>query len=346
MYTARAMILRSAALAACLAAALLASACAPPEATTRRATIFSSAVVLSLYDHATDDAFEACFARLREIDAKMNMWDPESELGRLNARAGRGPAAASRDILNAAAQGLELARATDGIFDLSVAPLVRLWGVGTPRARLPSEAEIRAALRLVDWRRVELDEKAGTIALGSGMGMDFGALAKGYGAAEGGALLASLGVKSAILDVGGCVLAIGSAPGGAAWKIGVQDPGSARGTPLGYFAGREFAVDTSGVYERYFESGGRRYAHIMDTRTGRPVEGHLSSASIAVPRGQNSDGPPLALLVLGPEAGLALANRLGLAAVLIGSDKRVYRSAAARGSFTLLDKAYTFSDTP
>lgn len=352
MYTAPAMrprrcpSLARSALAAALAAALLASACAPQTPTTRRAAIFSSSVVLSIYGHAEDSAFEACFARLREIDAKMNMWDSASELGRLNERAGRGPVAVSRDLLRVAARGLELARLTDGIFDPSVAPLVKLWGIGSAAPRVPSEEEIRAALALVDWRRVDLDEEAGTIALGPGMGLDFGALAKGYGAEEGGALLASLGVKSGILDVGGCVLVLGSAPGGAAWKIGVQNPGSARGTPLGFFTGRDFAVDTSGVYERYFESGGRRYAHIMDTRTGRPLESGLSSASIAVPRGQNSDGPPLALLVLGPQAGIALADRLGLAVVLLGDDRRVHRSAAARKSFTLLDKAYSFADTP
>ena len=322
---------------------VVALSCSSPTPTVRSAKIFSSVVSLSLYDHATDAAFEACFARLREIDLNMNMWDDASELGRLNARAGKGPIPASRDLVAAAARGIELARLTGGVFDPSVGPLVRLWGIGGPDPRVPTQAQLLAARALVDWRRVTVDEAAGTIALAPGMRLDFGALAKGYGAEEGGRVLAAMGVRSGLLDVGGCVLVIGSGPKGAAWRIGVQDPESARGSPLGYFSVRDAAVDTSGVYERFFESAGHRYAHIMDTRTGLPVEGDVVSATVAVPRNQNSDGPPLAMLVLGMDGGLALADTLGIAAVLIGRDRRVHLSKAARGTFTLIDTSYSLS---
>jgi FAD:protein FMN transferase len=332
-------------LATLLSALLLASAasCSRPAPIARRATIFSSQVVLTLRDRADDAAFDACFERLRAIDAEMNMWDPASELSRLNARAGRGALQASRDLVLTAARGLELARLSKGVFDPSVGPLVKLWGIGGPRPRLPAEAEIRAARAHVDWRRVKVDESALTIELEAGMELDFGALAKGYGAEEGGRLLAERGVKSAVLDVGGCVVVLGSGPGGAAWRVGVQDPQSPRGTPLGYFSLRDSAVDTSGLYERYFESGGKRYAHIFDTRTGRPLEGSLISATIALPRAENSDGPPLVLLVLGPEEGRAFADRQGWAAVLIGEGKKVFVSKSAKQSFTLIDTTYSLA---
>ncbi len=334
-------------LAAGLLAAILliasASSCSRPAPATRRAAIFSSQVVLTLRDHAEDSAFEACFERLRAIDAEMNMWDPASELSRLNARAGTGSVPASRDLVIAAARGLELARISGGIFDPSVGALVKLWGIGGPSPRVPSEAEIRAARALVDWRRVRVDEKALTIELARGMELDFGALAKGYGAEEGARLLAERGVESAVLDVGGCVVVLGSGPGGAPWRIGVQNPGTARGTPLGYFSLRDSAVDTSGLYERYFESGGRRYAHIFDTRTGRPLEGGLVSASIALGREENSDGPSLILLVLGPSEGLAFADRMGWAVVLLGEDKKLYLSKAAKPLFTLIDSSYSLA---
>jgi len=310
---------------------------------TRRATIFESAVVLRLRDHATEANFEACFARLREIDAEMNMWDRRSELSRLNVRSGEGPIAVSRDLAATTGRGLELARLTEGVFDPSVGPLVKLWGIGTDSPRLPSEAEIRAALDMVDWRRVKVDRDALTVELARGQGLDFGALAKGYGAIEGARLLEERGVRSGVLDVGGCVAAIGSGPKGESWRIGVQDPRSPRGTPLGYFAVRESGVDTSGVYERYFEAGGHRYAHIFDTRTGRPIEGGAVSATVVLPLGQNPDGPALPILVLGPAAGIAMADRMGLAAVILDSDKRLYLSKAARSSFTLLDRAYSIS---
>ncbi len=331
-----------AALALCLGLAIICPSCS--RSVTRRATIFSSAVVLTLNDHASDASFEACFARLREIDAEMNMWDPASELSRLNAGAGQGPVAVSSDLMKTALRGIDLAGQSGGIFDPTVAPLVKLWGIGGPHPRLPADSEVGSARALVGWRRVKADEAARTIELEAGMGLDFGALAKGYGAEEGGRLLASRGVRSGLLDVGGCVLVIGGDSRGGSWRIGVQNPASARGEPLGYFSLRDSTVDTSGVYERFFESGGRRYAHIMDTRTGRPLTGGLVSASVALPRGQNADGPPLALLVLGPEEGIALADRLGLAAVLLGPGNRYYLSKDARGSFVLLDQSYRLSN--
>jgi FAD:protein FMN transferase len=337
-------MLRAGPLSAILILAAAAASCARSAPVLRSASIFSSRVVLTLRDQADDSAFDACFARLRAIDAEMNMWDPSSELSRVNARSGQGPAPASRDLIAAAARGLELARLSDGLFDPSVGPLVKLWGVGSPHPRVPTEAEISAARAIVDWRRVKVDEAAMTIELEAGMELDFGALAKGYGAEEGAALLAGLGVKSAVLDVGGCVVVVGSGARGAAWRVGVQDPLSPRGTPLGYFSLRDAAVDTSGLYERYFESGGKRYAHIIDTRTGRPLEGSLVSASIALPRAQNSDGPPLALLALGTEPGIALADRLGWAVVLLGAGNKVYLSKAARQLFTLTDTSYSITN--
>jgi thiamine biosynthesis lipoprotein len=299
-----------------------------------------------LADHGKDEVFEACFARLRELDRALNMWDPDSELARLNARAGRGPVKVSADLLTVALRGLELARQSEGILDPTVGPTVRLWGIGTPGARVPSQAEVDRARLLVDWRKVRVDPGASTIELAPGMALDFGSLAKGYGALEGSRLLASLGVRSGLLDVGGCIVCIGSGSRGRAWRIGVQDPRAIRGRPLGFFTLRDSAVDTSGIYERYFEASGKRYPHIMDTRTGRPVEGRLVSVSVVLPRQTNSDGPPLAILVLGPQEGLALADRLGLPAVLVTDDKRILLSKAAKPLFTLLDRSFVLLSEP
>lgn len=317
------------------------ASCAPPGPVTRQAKIFSSNVVITLADHGSDRVFEACLARLEGLDKALNMWDPASELSRLNAQAGRGPIKVSPDILAVAQAGLELARSSQGIFDPTVGPLVKLWGIGTPGARIPSEAQIAQARSRVGWQRLRIDPGASTIELDEGMALDFGALAKGYGALEGTRLLARMGVKSGLLDVGGCIACIGSGRGGKAWRIGVQNPGAARGRPLGFFAIRDSAVDTSGIYERFLEASGKRYPHIMDTRTGRPVEGHLVSVTVALPRKVNSDGPPLAILVLGPEEGLAFADRLGLPAVLVTDDRRVLLSKAAVPLFTLLDPSFT-----
>lgn len=315
--------------------------CAPRPPVTRQASIFASNIVITLADHGSDQVFEACLERLRGLDQAFNMWDPASELSRLNAQAGKGPIKVSPDVLAVAQSGLELARLSQGIFDPTVGPLVKLWGIGTPQARVPSASQIAQVRPLVDWQRLRIDAGASTIELPAGMALDFGALAKGYGAMEGARLLASKGVRSGLLDVGGCVVCIGSGAKSRPWRIGVQNPGADRGRPLGFLALRDSAVDTSGIYERFLEASGKRYPHIMDTRTGRPVEGRLVSVTVVLPRKVNSDGPPLAILVLGPEEGLAFADRQGLPAVLVTDDRRILLSKAAVPLFTLLDPSYT-----
>src|SRR5208337_523236 len=182
--------------------------------------------------------------------------------------AGTGAVPVSGDFREALRQGLELANLTDGLFDPTVGPLVKLWGIGTDKAHIPRAEDIRSALRLVGWRDVVLDERAETVALRrAGMTLDFGALLKGYAAVEGGRVLAARGVKSAILDVGGSVLARGSRPGGAPWRIGLQKPGAPRGTSLGEIEVRDEVVNTSGTYEQFFVQNGKRYQHILDPRT-------------------------------------------------------------------------------
>jgi thiamine biosynthesis lipoprotein len=172
------------------------------------------------------------------------------------------------------------------------------------------------------------------------MGLDFGALAKGYAAVEAGRVLSRQGVRSAIMDLGGSILAFGSQPGGRPWRIGLQKPSAPRGTPLGVFLARDEVINTSGAYERFFVSGGKRYHHIMDTATGYPVENGIEAVTVISPRLRNADGPSLSILALGVEDGLALAERLGIDAVIIGSDRTLHMTPGARRRFTLLDPAY------
>jgi len=308
-------------------------------------SIFQSVCSVTIHGRPRDADFEAVWKRLREIDGMMNMWDDESSLSALSAAAGSGPVRTTPEIIEALARGLELAELTGGRYDPSVGPLVKLWGVGTPRSRVPSETGIASALTLVDWSKVKLDTVSSTVELASpGMVLDFGSMAKGYGAREAGKMLAKRGVRSALVDVGGCVVAVGSHPSGKPWKIGVQDPSGSRGSDIvGYFEGRDIAVATSGIYERSFEEGGRAYHHIMDTNTGQPVENELVSVSVLVERALNSDGPPLALLALGTDAGLALADRLGLAAIFLRKDNRIVMSSAAKNVFVLTSNTYLLS---
>lgn len=326
---------------ACLLLLLLASCAGKPER--RGENIFQSPCTITLYDRHGDGDFQAVWDRLAEIDAMMSMWKPESALSRINAASGSGPVPAPPEILAALDHALTLADLTGGRYDPTVGPLVKLWAIGTPNARVPAQGEIAAALALLGRSEVRVDRGAGTVALGRpGMALDFGSVAKGFGAVEAGKVLESRGMKSAVVDVGGCVLAFGSRPDGSPWRIGVQDPSGERGAALvGYFLARDSAASTSGIYERRFVSDGVTYHHLMDTTTGYPIDNDIVSVTVLTDRRKNPDGPPLAILALGTEGGVALADRLGLPAVLILKDRSLRLSRAAEGIFTLTNRAYT-----
>jgi FAD:protein FMN transferase len=300
--------------------------------------------VLTLYDHAANANFAGCFARIETILDKFNMYSADSEISAVNRAAGVGAVPVSDDFRGILRQGLELSSLTDGLFDPTVGPLVKIWRVGSDNPRVPSPGEIQAALRLIGWREIALDESAKTVALRRrGMTLDFGALLKGFAAVEGGRILSARGVKSAIMDIGGSVLALGSRPDGTPWRVGVQKPGAPPGTILGQVNVRDEAVNTSGAYEQFFVVNGHRYQHILDPRTGYPVDNGVEAVTVISSRLRNADGPTLSILALGVKDGLALANRIGVDVVIIGSDHTIHMTPGASGRFTLLDPTYTIA---
>jgi len=328
-------------------AALAATCSGGNVSVTRTRDLPYSRCSLTLSDHTDPETFAAGFGRIEQIFQKMDMYREDSELSEVSRAAGLHPVQASHDVREVMRQGLELAAMTSGRFDPTVGPLVRLWGIGSGTARVPAPSLIQAALGLVDWRRVDRAEEAQTIYLRrSGMSLDFGALVKGYAAVETGRILSARGVKSAIVDIGGSILALGRSPRGGPWRVGLQKPGAPHGTLIGAVLAGDEAVNTSGAYERFFVVEGRRYHHIMDTRTGYPVENGIEAVTVICPRLRNADGPSLSILALGVEAGLAFALQIGVDAVIVGSDGRLHMTPGARRRFQLLDTSYTIASRP
>jgi len=291
-------------------------------------------------------AMEAAFARLRQIEDEMSVNRDDTELAAVNAAAGVSAVRVTDDVLYVVRKALEYARLTDGAFDPTVGPLVKLWGIGTEAARVPPKAEIAKALSLIDWKKVEVDEAAKTIRLRSrGMRLDLGAIAKGYAADEAKRILAAASVKAAIIDLGGNIYAIGAKRDRSNWRVGVQDPATPRGAYLGIVEGPEMTVVTSGVYERFFEEGGKRYHHILDTRTGYPVDNGLQSVTIVTGSSIDADGLSTSLFALGQEKGMALARTLpGVNVVMVDSAGKVHLSPGAGKIFRLTSKSYALAD--
>jgi len=323
----------------CIAA--LASCHGPEQPLSRTEHVLGTQCAITLYDHASAGSLDSCFARLREINARMSVRDPGSELDAVNDAAGKGAVPVTDDVFAVVRRALELARLSNGLFDPTVGPLVRLWGINTDHARVPSPAEVKAALSLVSWKDVVMDDTARTIELRRpAMSLDVGGVAKGYAADEMVRILAQKGARSAIIDLGGNVFAMGSKPDGGPWSIGIQDSWGTRGALLGVVQVRNRTVVTSGVYERFFQENGKRFHHIMDTRTGFPVDNGIVSATVVADTSFAADGMTLTLLSMGPGRGLALAHRLGLAAVMVASDRTVYTTPEIRAFFRITDPSF------
>jgi thiamine biosynthesis lipoprotein ApbE len=249
---------------------------------------------------------EAIHNAVFKIDQLMSLYRPDSELMALNAQAGAGPIEVSTTTLQVLQASQHYTRLSGGALDVTVQPLVQLWGFYTiERNSIPSIEEIQAVLRQVGADRLDLDGSAGTAALATGSRLDLGSIAKGYAIDQAVAALRARGVPAALVDLGGNIGVLGQPPGGRPWVVGIKHP--REDSLIGTLRFREGAVATSGDYDRYFEVEGRRFSHLLDPRTGWPAEG-LHAVTVIAPNATAADALSTAAFVLGPEHGMALLS--------------------------------------
>ena len=300
---------------------------------------------ITLEDHGSQEALDAAFARLREIQARFGTGVPGSELEQMASAAGRAPVHVTDDVYALIKKALVVAGDTNGLFDLTVGPLIDVWRMNKDDPDIPSKERIKAALSLVSWRDVIVDDRQKTVFLKrSSMRLDLGGFLKGYAADEMVRILSARGVTSALIDLGGNIFAMGNGPSGSPWKIGVQDPEGQRGAYLGIALVTNRSVTTAGVYEHYFIKKGKRYHHIMDLRTGYPVENGLLSVTVIADKSIDADAFDTALLCMGKVDGMRLAEKLGLDIIMVDDHHRVYATPGARKIFTLAGSGYSFAD--
>lgn len=321
MMTATAACLLALAVAAFFVRAEAAEAAAP----TARGVVFRTRTMgawASLTLVTADSAAVAPLARasllsLHHTDSLMTNWTATSEVARINASAGAGPLTVEPEVAEVLARADEVTAASDGAFDITVEPLVRMWGFLGGKPRVPSAAELDAARRLVGWARVDWDPARSRLALPEpGMRIDLGGIAKGWGVDRVAAGLREAGVTDALVDLTGNMAALGDAPGHAGWVVGIRDPRD-RGPYLATVRLHDCCISTSGDYVQFVSEGGRRFGHILDPRTGWPAHG-LSSATVVAASAATADAWSTALFVLGPAAARGVASaRDDIAAVLL-----------------------------
>jgi thiamine biosynthesis lipoprotein len=255
-------------------------------------------------------AADAAFARIADLDGIMSDYRPASELMQLCAKSGGDPVKVSDDLFFILQKAQETSRLSDGAFDVTVGPVVKLWRLSRRSQRLPDPEKLAAARDLVGWQNVKLDAKEQTVQLlKPGMQLDLGGIAKGYAGDAAVAVLKKHGIDRALVVGGGDIVAGGPPPGTEGWTIAIAPLDESDGSPGPTLTLHDAAVSTSGDAEQYVEIDGKRYSHIVDPKTGIGLVGRMS-ATVVAPRGVQADSLTKVVAVLGPERAFKLLEPL------------------------------------
>ncbi len=253
------------------------------------------------------DAAARAFLEVERLEALLSSYRAESDVSRINAAAGDSLVLVAPETWALVQKSIELGEATSGAFDITFGPLGGAWDFR--RAAPPSQPTIAAARSLVDYRRLELAGRPPRVGLPErGMRIGLGGIAKGYIVDRAAAVLQAAGFDNCMIDAGGDLCARGAGPSGGGWRVGVRDPRDPERV-LVTLTARNAAVVTSGDYQRYFFYEGRRYHHIIDPATGYPAP-HCRSVTVVAPDTGIADALATGIFVMGPAAGVTLAERL------------------------------------
>jgi len=309
-----------------LSSLLLLSGCGEPGKTVKRSdsimgTIWDATVVCG--DEKTANiALDEYFDEVRRLEKELSLRDPASELNRLNAKAGTGPVKVSSDIIKITQIALYVSELSGGVFDVSIGPVVKLWGFAGGKEKVPSDTEIKTAHSLVGYKMIKLDAVNSTITLEKkGMVLDFGGIAKGYALDSARPVLKKYGIKNIMLSAGGQVYVAGKNPKGKEWKIGIIHPKNKEDV-LGVFEATDKCVATSGNYERFFMSKGKMYHHIFNPVDSYPVRDTISATIMLDAKDFEypntlADALTKAAFVPGYKKGLEIINKVKHAGTLI-----------------------------
>jgi FAD:protein FMN transferase len=286
---------------------------ARPLATFRQARYIMGTIVeiavAAPDQHTAYQAMAHGFQALKQVDQRMSIYQAGSELCRVNRLAAGRWVHTDTDILTVMTEALSLSHLSHGGLDVTVLPLMQLWGFVQRAGRIPTADEVRATLSLVDYRHIQVDLERRAIRFDrQGVEMDFGGIAKGFAVDRAIDILLAHGVDHALVNAGGDLFALGAADADTAWIVDIQHP-TVPAKSLGTLRVRDRSIATSGDYEKYFEQNGKRYCHLIDPRTGYPVQG-VASVTVLADTAMRADALSTAVFALGAEEGLALLEGL------------------------------------
>lgn len=282
--------------------------------------IFAMDTVMDLKIYSeNDESLSEAKAEIRRIDALFDRGNENSDIYKINKNKSADISAETADVIRAA---LSISDRTGGAFDITVAPVMDLWGFYGNEFNVPSDDELQSTLEGVGYEKIRLDNT--NISIPENTGIDLGGIGKGYASDRIAALLKNNGVKSAIISLGGNVHAIGKRNDGSEWTVGITDPHN-KSQLIGKLKISDKAVITSGAYQRYFEQDGITYHHIIDTTTGKSADSGLASVTVIADSGMTADGLSTALFVMGLDKAIELwRNSEDFDAVFVDDSGMIY----------------------
>ena len=315
-------------------------------ACTRQLFAMDTVMSFTAYGPKAEEAVDAAMKEIERLDALLSTGNESSEISQLNAA---GSFLVSEDTLKLLEEAESILQSTGGLFDVTVYPLMQLWGFPAGDYRVPTQEEISSTLSLVDAAQIQIE--GAQVTLGEGQQVDLGGIAKGYASDRVMELYREYGVTSGMVSLGGNIETLGTKPDGTDWKIGIRNPEITAASDIG--SGTEDvllalevenrAVITSGGYERYFEENGETYIHILDPRTGYPADSGLLSVTVVSENGMLADALSTSLYIMG-EADAAEYWRIhgndegnSFELVLVDTSGKVYATEGLRDKIEMRD---------
>ena len=282
--------------AVCMAAFCSCAFVGTNEETAQKTEFFAMDTYMSVtaYGEGAQKASELAKDEVQRLDKLWSVTDENSEIFAVN---GGGEVSVSGETAQLISFMLEMAKRTGGALEPTLYPIVKAWGFTGGENRVPSGDEIQELLKNVGYEKVSVS--GNTVTIPSGVMLDTGAVGKGYASDKAAEILRENGVDSALIDLGGNIVLVGSKPDGKDWKIGVRDP-EGNGV-VGIISASDCAIVTSGAYERNFTAGGVVYGHIIDPKSGAPVDNDILSVTVIASEGRLCDSLSTALFVMGKD---------------------------------------------
>lgn len=297
-------------------------------------------VTIKINDHGSTELLNKCFDILTLIEDKMSTSITDNDISRINKYAGEKAIKVSDDTAYVINRGLYYSKISNGRFDISIGPLVNLWGVGNGNAHVPEKQDIEKALLNVDYRKIIQNKNL--VYLEENMSIDLGAIAKGFAADKVADLLLKSGVKSAIINLGGNIKILGEKYENTPFRVGIQNPFNSENDYPGILSITDKSIVSSGDYERFFIENGKRFHHILDTTTGYPVETEVSSVTVITQSSMSADALSTIFFSMEIDKGFELADNLGnIELIYITRDYKIYISKELENKFELTDSTFS-----